>query len=82
LAEFCPQNQAEGPSDKQDVPPTEKSECCPQPEKPAFCPQKMEGQSFECGRRGKNVRKEENMKKRSTRKESKRKQSIPFFPKR
>jgi len=58
LAEFCPQNQAEGPSDKQDVPPIEKTESCPQPEKPAFCPQKMEGgQSFEYGRRGKKCEK-------------------------
>jgi len=53
LAYFGPQNQAEGPSDKQDVPPNEKTEFCPQPEKPAFPPQKIEeGQSFECGRRG------------------------------
>jgi len=55
LAEFCPQNQAEGPSDKPD---NEKTEFCPQPEKPQFCPQKLEeGQSFECGRRGKKYEK-------------------------
>jgi len=55
LAEFCPQNQAEGPSDKPD---NEKTEFCPQPEKPQVCPQKLEeGQSFECGRRGKKYEK-------------------------